>query len=163
MYVDNPVPVLNIPPVRFICGTTSQLITVGIKGYWDPEISVAVITMVVVPEEEALVNIGMNSEKVVIDMECGVKVYWVRFLGEVCPTQILYQCVYWLTSPPSVEEVSNIDCPVAVFLSAKKKCGSKDPDIKSWGQPVNSLKDILGKRCNLKGSLMFFSTVFNME
>ena len=36
MYVDKPVPVVNLPPVRFICGTTSQVRTVNMHGYWDP-------------------------------------------------------------------------------------------------------------------------------
>ena len=37
-----------------------------------------------------------------------------------------------------------------------------DPDIKSWGQPVKALKDLLRHRWNLKGLLLFFSTVVQM-
>ena len=43
MYVDKPVPVVNLPHVRFIGGPTNQGITGNIEGAWDPEISVAVI------------------------------------------------------------------------------------------------------------------------
>ena len=46
---DKPVPVVNLPPLRFKGCPTSQGITGSIKGYWDPEILVAVINAVGVP------------------------------------------------------------------------------------------------------------------
>ena len=38
---------------------------------WDPDISVAVITSVGVPVEEALSEIGINARRSVINLECG--------------------------------------------------------------------------------------------
>ena len=49
MGVDKPVPVVNIPPMRFIGNPTRQGRTGSIQVTQDPEISVAVITMVGVP------------------------------------------------------------------------------------------------------------------
>ena len=45
------------------------------------------INAVGLPEEEDLNDIGMNSKKVVVHMECDGKESWVRPLGEVWPTQ----------------------------------------------------------------------------
>ena len=36
MDADKPVPVLNLPPMGFICGTTRQGITGSIQVAWDP-------------------------------------------------------------------------------------------------------------------------------
>ena len=65
MNADKPVPVVNIPPVKCI---GHQVITGNIQGSWYPEISVAVITTVGVPVEEALADIVMNSINVVIHL-----------------------------------------------------------------------------------------------
>ena len=66
-----PVPVVILPPVRSIDGPTSQEILGRIKVSWDPEISIAVITMVWIPVEKALDGIGMETINVVIHIECG--------------------------------------------------------------------------------------------
>ena len=76
-----PVTVVNISHVRFIGGPTSQVIIGNKQVVWDPEISVAVITTVGVPVEEAFSGIGMNSRKVVFRMECNVKSSWLRSIG----------------------------------------------------------------------------------
>ena len=68
MDVDKPVPVVNIPPVKFIGITTNQGITVNIQEACYPEISVAVITTVGVPLEKDLADIGMKSRNVVIHL-----------------------------------------------------------------------------------------------
>ena len=51
---DKPVTVVNIPPVRYICGPSKQGITGNIQGALDPVRSVSVVTSVNVPVEEAL-------------------------------------------------------------------------------------------------------------
>ena len=61
-----PVPVVILPPVRFIYRQTSKVTKGIIQGVWDPEIPVAVITMVWIPVEEALADIGMKTRNVVI-------------------------------------------------------------------------------------------------
>ena len=94
-----PVPVVNIPPMRFIGGLTRQGRTVSIHGAWEPEISVAVITTVGVPVEEALDDIGMKSINVVINMECDGEAYWVKSLGELWTNQSVDQWVVWITNP----------------------------------------------------------------
>ena len=66
MYVDKPDPVVNLSPVRFTGGITNQKRTGKTKGYWEPEISAAVITTVVVPVEEAFTEIIINSRRSVI-------------------------------------------------------------------------------------------------
>ena len=48
---DKPFPVINIPPVRFIGGSTRQVRTGSIQVSWVPEISVAVIITVGVSVE----------------------------------------------------------------------------------------------------------------
>ena len=67
---DKPFPEVNLPPVRFIGGPTKQVTTVNIHEAWETEILVAIITMVVVPVEEALSNIGMNTMRAVINLVC---------------------------------------------------------------------------------------------
>ena len=49
MDADKPVPVLNILPVRFIGGPSKQGKTGNIQGAWYPDISVAVVIVVVIP------------------------------------------------------------------------------------------------------------------
>ena len=78
MSKDKPVPLVNLPPVRFIGKPTTQNITGSIQGEWELEISVAGITMVIVPMEEALDDIGMKTINVVIHMECDGEAYWVK-------------------------------------------------------------------------------------
>ena len=67
------VPVVNIPPVRFIGGPTKQVRSGNIQVSYDPEILVAMITTLSVPVEESLSGTGMRSIKVLIYMVCGVK------------------------------------------------------------------------------------------
>ena len=73
MDADKPVPVVNIPSVRLISATKKQGRICSIRGAWDPEILVAVITTVGVPVEEALADIVMKAKKLVIHMECDVE------------------------------------------------------------------------------------------
>ena len=58
---DKPVPVVNLPSVRFIYGHTNKGITGNIQGYWDPEILVSMVTVVGLPVEGVLDDIGMKS------------------------------------------------------------------------------------------------------
>ena len=74
----------------------------------------------------------------------------------------MYQWVDWITNPSSGEDVPNTDWIIAVFTGTKKNDGMPDPDIKSWTQPVKSLKDPLKNNCNLKGSLVFDHIVVHM-
>ena len=85
--------------------------------------------------EEALVDIVMKSISVVIHLVCDGMVSWVRSIGELCLTQIVDQWVYWLTNPPSEEELLNIKCLIAVFPGTNKNDGSIDPDINLRGHP----------------------------
>ena len=62
--------VVVLLPVRFIGGPKRQGITRSIHGSWDPDRSVAVITAMGVPAEEALSDIGMNSRRAVIYLKC---------------------------------------------------------------------------------------------
>ena len=66
--MDKPVPVSNIPPVRFIGGTSKQGIKVNIQGAWDPYGPVEVVTDVGIPVEEALADIGTNARIKVIHL-----------------------------------------------------------------------------------------------
>ena len=85
MDLDKPFPVVNIPPARFI-GGTKKLGRKGIlQGSWDPEILVAAITVVGVPVDEDLADIGMNPRMAVIYMECDGKEYWVSSLVSNVP------------------------------------------------------------------------------
>ena len=78
---DKPVPVVILPPVRFIGGPTRQE-KIGITQVsWDPEISVDVITRVGIPVEEALDDIVIKTRNVVIHMECDGEAYWAKSLG----------------------------------------------------------------------------------
>ena len=70
MGADKPVSVVILPPVRFIGGPTSKLITGIIKGSWDLERSLYVINMVGIPVEESLAYIVMKTINVVIHMVC---------------------------------------------------------------------------------------------
>ena len=62
-----------------------------------------------VPVEEALSDIGMKAINVEIHMDCDGEASWLELLGEVQPTQSVYQWVGWLTNPSSGEEVPNIN------------------------------------------------------
>ena len=70
LWEDGMVPVVNLPLMRFIGGTTNQEINGNNQGAWDPEIYIAVITTVGVPVEEALVDIGIKYRNALINMEC---------------------------------------------------------------------------------------------
>ena len=54
MDADKHIPVVNIPPVRFLGGPSKQVRTGNIQGAWYTYILVAVIMSVGVPVEEAL-------------------------------------------------------------------------------------------------------------
>ena len=84
---DKPVPVVIIPPARFIGGPKSQGRTGSIHREWYLERSVAVITMVGITVEEDLADIGMKTINVMIHMECDGEESCVKFLGELWPTQ----------------------------------------------------------------------------
>ena len=112
---------------------------------------VAMITMVGEPVEEDMADIGIKSKDMVIHLECDEKVSWVGSLGDVRQTQIVDQWVDWITKPPLVEELPNTKRIIAVLTGIKKKYSRAEPEIKSWGQPVKALKDLLRKRFNLKG------------
>ena len=120
MEADKPVPVANIPPMRFIGGPTNYIRTGSIQISWDLEISVAEIIKVGVPLEKDLVGNGMKSRNLVIHMECDGEASWVLSLKILCPTQSLDQWVGWITYPPLVEEILNIDCLILVFPDTNK-------------------------------------------
>ena len=65
--------------------------------------------------EEDLADILMKSRKVVIHMDCGGKVSWVRSLGEVLTSKIVDQWMYWLINSSSVEEVPSIYCIITLI------------------------------------------------
>ena len=155
MDADKPVPVVNLPPVRFIGNPPKQRRTGNIQGVWYPDISVAVVTVVGVSTEEALADIGMNSRRAVIHLEYGCEEDWLNPLEEGWRNQSVYQWVEWLTRPAPEDEVPNIDWLIAVFPGRKKDDRKPDPSIKSWSKPVGALKDILKNRCNLKGAFVF--------
>ena len=69
MDADKPVPMVNIPPVRFIYGPTKQEIIGDIQGDWDTVRLLAVVTDVDVLVEEELSDIVMNSRRYVIHLE----------------------------------------------------------------------------------------------
>ena len=81
MYADKPIPMVNLPHVRFIGGPTKELIIYSIQVSWEPEILVDIITTVGVPVEEALDDIGMNSINMVIHMEFDGESSWVSSQG----------------------------------------------------------------------------------
>ena len=87
MGADKPVPVVNVPPVIFIDGPTSKVITGIVQGAWYPEILVAVINSVGVPVEDYLDDIGIYSRKLVIRMDCDGESNWVRSIVEVWQIQ----------------------------------------------------------------------------
>ena len=68
MDADKPVSVVNCPPVRFIGGPSKKERTVNIKGVWYQDISGAVVPAVDVPMEEALLEIGMNFKRAVMNL-----------------------------------------------------------------------------------------------
>ena len=82
---------VNIPPVGFIGGPSKQVRKENIQGEWDPGISVAVVTAMGVPVEEALSGILMNDSKVVIHLECDGKKEFLKSLEEGCRTHSVDQ------------------------------------------------------------------------
>ena len=55
--------------------------------------------MVGVPVDKALADIGIKDRNVVIHRECDGEESRVKYLGEVCIEQSVYQWVDWLTNP----------------------------------------------------------------
>ena len=53
---DKPVKVVNLPPVRFVCCPSKQVINGNTQIVWDTDRSVAVVTAIGVPVEEALAD-----------------------------------------------------------------------------------------------------------
>ena len=70
MEEDKPVPVVNLPTVRFIGGPSKQGISGNIQGVWYIDRSVAVVTALGVLVEEFLADIIINSRRAVIHLEC---------------------------------------------------------------------------------------------
>ena len=83
MDTDKPIPVVIIPPMRFIGNPTSKARTRSIHGSWDLEISVSMIQTIGIPVEEALDDIGMKIINVVIHLDCDSEASWVKLLGEI--------------------------------------------------------------------------------
>ena len=104
-----PIPVVNLPPLRFIGGLSKHIITGNMQGVWDPDISVAVVTAVGVSAEEALFYIGMNTRSMLIRLECDCGEYWLKSLEEIWKIQSVNQWVDWLTRIDPEDEVPNID------------------------------------------------------
>ena len=69
MDADKPFPVVNLTLVRFIGFPKNQVITGNIQGAWDSYISVAEVTAVGVPMDEALLDIEINTRRAVIHLE----------------------------------------------------------------------------------------------
>ena len=81
---DKPVTVVIIPPVRFI-GAPQRHDRIGsTQGSWDPERSVAVITTLRIPVDEALADIGIKTRNGVIHMTCSSPRYPLRSHSLVC-------------------------------------------------------------------------------
>ena len=99
MYADKPVPVLNLPPLRFIRDPSKKGITDNIYGAWDLDISVAVVTTLGVPVGEALSDIIINFKRAVIHLECDCEKDWLKSLEEGWRNQSADQWVEWLTRP----------------------------------------------------------------
>ena len=60
----------------FIVVPPKQVITGNIRGLWDPDKSVEVVTAVGVPLEEAFTNIGINAWREVINLEYDYEEDW---------------------------------------------------------------------------------------
>ena len=120
MEVDKPVPVVNIPTVSFIVGPSKQGITGNIQEALDQDRLVSVVIAVFVPLEEALADIGINSRRAVIHLECYCEEYWLKSLEESWQNQSVDQWVEWLTSPSLEDEIPNIDWLIALFTGNKK-------------------------------------------
>ena len=60
----------NISPLKLSGGPTNQVITGKIKGSWDPDRSLALVTDMGVPVLEDLSYIGTNARIEVIHLEC---------------------------------------------------------------------------------------------
>ena len=99
MKEDKPVTVVNLPPVRFIGVPSNQVRTGNIQEAWATYRSVEVVTAVDLLVEEALADIGMNSRRAVIHLECDCEEDWLKSLEEGWRTQSVSQWVEWLTSP----------------------------------------------------------------
>ena len=82
MDADKPVPVVNIPPVRFIGVPSKQVRTGNIQGVCYPGRSVAAVTALGVPMEEVLSGIGMNSKRKLIHLEFDCEEYCLKSLEE---------------------------------------------------------------------------------
>ena len=63
---NKPISVVNIPPLKFSGVPTRQVIKGNIQGARDTDRSVAVVTEVGTPVEEAFLGITMNSRRAVI-------------------------------------------------------------------------------------------------
>ena len=64
--------------VRFISVPSKQGRKGNIQGAWDPDRSMAVITAMGVLVEEVFSDIGMNSRRSVINLECDDWEEWIN-------------------------------------------------------------------------------------
>ena len=78
---DKPILVVNLPSLKFTRGTIKKVRTYNMCGGWYPDISVSVVVSVGVPVEEALLEIGMNSRRAVINLEFYCEKYFINSLG----------------------------------------------------------------------------------
>ena len=99
LYTDKPILVVNLQPLKFVGGTVNQGRTGKIKGYWDPDISVAVVIVVGVRVADFLYGIIMNARIAVICLKFNCEEDWKNSLEEGWRFQSVDQWVKWITSP----------------------------------------------------------------
>ena len=97
---------------------------------WDLDRSVAVVTAVGVPVDEALEDIGRNARREVIHLKCDYEEDWLNPLEEGWLIQSMNQWVEWINRPDTEDEVPNIDWLIAIFPGRKKDDGKPDSIIK---------------------------------
>ena len=94
------------------------------------------VTQLIVPVGDTLEDIGVNSRKVVVHLECEYDASSLKSLGDVRTTKIVEQLLGWLTRSDPKEYTPNIYWIILIFLGIKKYDGRPDRYIKSWAQPV---------------------------
>ena len=88
------------------------------------------VTAVGVPVDEALEDIGRNTRREGINLECDYEEDWLNPLEEGWLIQSVDQWLECLNRPDPEDEAPNIDWLIAVFTGRKNDDGKPDSIIK---------------------------------
>lgn len=143
----------TLPP---ICCVGQPLWPTADGSLWDPRRSVAVVSAIGAPVEEALAAIRMDPRAAIIRLEHNPDGPLQRAMAEAEPTQ---DSRAWAAALGQEEDKGplQIDWLVAVYPYQPADLGTSDPQAAWWATDMVALADLLALRCGLRAAVFLLS------